>query len=110
MYSITKVIIAVGALVAPTVAFNGDMTYYAPGLGSCGSTNTESDAVVALSTSKTGNCGKTININYGGATVRATVVDTCAGCAAEDIDVSPIVFEQLSSLDAGRVQVEWDFA
>ncbi|KAL8739778.1 MAG: hypothetical protein Q9190_007450, partial [Brigantiaea leucoxantha] len=30
-------------------AYKGDMTYYTPGLGSCGFTNTTSEPVVALS-------------------------------------------------------------
>ncbi|KAF3061591.1 Papain inhibitor [Daldinia childiae] len=110
MYTVAKVVLALGALVAPSVAFSGDMTYYAPGLGACGNYNTESEAVVAMSPSQDGNCGRTININYNGKTVSATVVDKCPGCAGDSIDVSPSVFEQLESLDAGRVQVTWEYA
>ncbi|KAK6833174.1 RlpA-like double-psi beta-barrel-protein domain-containing protein-containing protein [Apiospora arundinis] len=91
----------------------GDMTYYNPGLGSCGQTNGDGDAVVALSPSQYAEhpdaCGKNIVINYGGKTATATVVDKCPGCSAESIDVSPSVFQQLESLDAGRVQVSWSF-
>ncbi|KAI8956441.1 RlpA-like double-psi beta-barrel-protein domain-containing protein-containing protein [Daldinia sp. FL1419] len=110
MYTATKFIIALGALVAPSVAFSGDMTYYAPGLGACGVTSTESEAVVAMSPSQDGNCGRTVSISYNGKTASATVVDKCPGCAGDSIDVSPSVFEQLESLDAGRVQVTWEYA
>ena len=41
--------------------------------------------------------------------VDATVVDLCPGCASGSIDLSPGAFQQLASLDAGRIQVTWDF-
>ncbi|KAI1098315.1 RlpA-like double-psi beta-barrel-protein domain-containing protein-containing protein [Jackrogersella minutella] len=110
MYSVTKAIITLAALAAPSIAFSGDMTYYAPGLGSCGQTNSESDAVVAMSPNQNGNCGKQIIISYGGKTATATVADLCPGCAGDSIDVSPVVFEQLADLAAGRVQVTWQWA
>ncbi|KAK8112187.1 RlpA-like double-psi beta-barrel-protein domain-containing protein-containing protein [Apiospora kogelbergensis] len=91
----------------------GDMTYYNPGLGSCGLTNGDGDAVVALSPAQYAAhpdaCGKSIVINYGGKTATATVVDKCPGCSADSIDVSPSIFQSLESLDAGRVQVSWSF-
>ncbi|KAI0892691.1 RlpA-like double-psi beta-barrel-protein domain-containing protein-containing protein [Annulohypoxylon nitens] len=111
MYSVTKVIIAVGALVAPSLATSGEMTYYAPGLGACGQTNTESEAVVAMSSpDQDGHCGQTVKITYGGKTVNAVVVDKCPGCAANSIDASPSVFEQLASLDLGRINIDWEYA
>ncbi|KAI1470567.1 RlpA-like double-psi beta-barrel-protein domain-containing protein-containing protein [Daldinia caldariorum] len=110
MYTVAKVVIALGALVAPSLAFSGDMTYFAPGLGACGLYSTESEAVVAMSPSQDGNCGRTINISYNGKTASAVVVDKCPGCAGDSIDVSPAVFEQLESLGAGRVQVSWEYA
>ncbi|KAI0888601.1 RlpA-like double-psi beta-barrel-protein domain-containing protein-containing protein [Annulohypoxylon maeteangense] len=111
MYSITKTIITLGALVAPSLAFSGEMTWYQPGLGACGQTNTASDAVVAMSSpDQDGHCGQTVSISYGGKTVTATVVDKCPGCSATSIDASPAVFQQLASLDAGRVQITWEYA
>lgn len=41
--------------------------------------------------------------------VDATVVDLCPGCASGSIDLSPVTFEQLATLDAGRIQVSWDY-
>ncbi|RYC64836.1 hypothetical protein CHU98_g1341 [Xylaria longipes] len=95
--------------VGPALAFSGDMTYYYPGLGSCGWTNGNNDAVVALSPSKSGNCGKSIRIHYQDKSTTAKVVDKCPGCAAEAIDVSPSVFSKLANQDQGRVKVTWEF-
>ncbi|KAI1395820.1 RlpA-like double-psi beta-barrel-protein domain-containing protein-containing protein [Hypoxylon fuscum] len=110
MYSVTKIIVALGILVAPSLAFSGDMTYYTPGLGACGETNSENDAVVALSTSHNGNCGKAIKISYKGKSATAKVVDKCPGCGGDGIDVSPKVFKEFTDLSVGRVSVTWDFA
>ncbi|KAI0449971.1 riboflavine-aldehyde-forming enzyme [Xylaria acuta] len=109
MPSITKTILAVIMAVGPALAFSGDMTYYYPGLGSCGWTNGNNDAVVALSPSKSGNCGKSIRIHYKDKSTTAKVVDKCPGCAAEAIDVSPSVFDKLANRDLGRVKVTWEF-
>ncbi|KAI1410293.1 RlpA-like double-psi beta-barrel-protein domain-containing protein-containing protein [Hypoxylon sp. FL1857] len=86
------------------------MTYYYPGLGACGGTNSNSDAVVAMPPSQDGHCGKTINIHYNGKTATAKVVDKCPGCAGDSIDVSPSVFQEFVDLSKGRVQVTWEYA
>ncbi|TRX88224.1 hypothetical protein FHL15_010913 [Xylaria flabelliformis] len=109
MVSVSKSLIAIIMAVGPALAFSGDMTWYNPGLGACGWTNGDGDAVVALSPSKSGNCGKTINIHYQGKSTTAKVVDKCPGCAAEAIDVSPTVFDKLANRDQGRVPVTWEF-
>ncbi|KAF9873760.1 riboflavin aldehyde-forming enzyme [Colletotrichum karsti] len=91
--------------------FTGEMTYYNPGLGSCGQNHGDGDMVVALSAAKLGGasndnplCSKSVQISYGGKTVDATVVDKCPGCASNNIDVSPAVFTALmGTLDRGRV-------
>ncbi|CAD6594602.1 MAG: hypothetical protein ASARMPREDX12_000515 [Alectoria sarmentosa] len=101
-------------------AYTGDMTYYDAGLGSCGYTSTNADAIVALSTEIMNNgpnpnnnpiCGSSINIYNPatGSTTAATIVDTCQGCAEYDIDVSPSVFETVdpNGLSDGRIVVDW---
>ncbi|KAI1142001.1 RlpA-like double-psi beta-barrel-protein domain-containing protein-containing protein [Hypoxylon sp. FL0543] len=110
MYAVAKVFLALGALVAPSIAYSGDMTYYTPGLGACGITNSESDAVVAMSPAQYGHCGQSIKISYNGKTATAKVVDKCPGCAGNSIDVSPTIFQQLADLSLGRVQVTWEWA
>ncbi|KAI5927081.1 RlpA-like double-psi beta-barrel-protein domain-containing protein-containing protein [Camillea tinctor] len=93
-------------------SFTGDLTFYAPGLGACGSYNTDAEAVVALSAAQFVNsnpCGKTITITKDGKTATATVVDKCPVCADTAIDVTTTVFQSLVSLDVGRTTVTWYF-
>ncbi|RKO92863.1 RlpA-like double-psi beta-barrel-protein domain-containing protein-containing protein, partial [Blyttiomyces helicus] len=99
-------------LVAPSVSADstGDMTYYTPGLGACGQTNSESDYIVAMNQAQyDGTCGNQVCITYnGGSGVTATVMDECPGCSFGDLDVSPVIFNALcGSLDAGRVTISW---
>ncbi|GAW21018.1 hypothetical protein ANO14919_105310 [Xylariales sp. No.14919] len=123
MPSFTQILIALSAagsaLAAPLAsngvaersqAFTGDMTYYQPGLGACGQTNSDSEHVVAMSPSEfQGNCGKTITITKGGKTATAKVVDKCPSCASGSIDVSSTVFQSLVDLAVGRTTVTWSF-
>ncbi|KAL4807868.1 RlpA-like double-psi beta-barrel-protein domain-containing protein-containing protein [Aspergillus unguis] len=99
--------------------YTGDLTYYDPGLGSCGITSTSSDKICAVShvlfdaalTSGNPNenplCGLTLRIRRGDSSVDVTVVDRCPGCDVDDLDVSSAVFEDLGDLAEGRVTVEW---
>ncbi|KAI8629347.1 riboflavine-aldehyde-forming enzyme [Xylariaceae sp. FL1651] len=109
MSPLTKIIVALSLIAGPAAAFSGDMIWFNPGLGSCGQTNSDNDPIVALSPSQqSGNCGKSIKIQYQDKTATAQVVDTCAGCGSGSIDVSPSVFKQLANLDQGRVGVTWE--
>ncbi|EME44177.1 expansin-related protein [Dothistroma septosporum NZE10] len=112
-----------------TNTFTGELTYYAPGLGACGITSSESDKIVAVShllfdaagstSSNGGNsnsnplCGKMIRAQRydeqagGMRSVDLKVVDRCTGCAANDLDVTEDVFGKLASVDQGRVDVKW---
>lgn len=97
----------------------GEMTYYDTGLGACGWTSTDSDFIVALSQrvfdTKTPNgnpnnnpyCGKKIEAKKGDKTVIVTVVDSCPGCAANDLDFSPTAFEAIADKDLGRTEFSW---
>ncbi|KAI1186568.1 RlpA-like double-psi beta-barrel-protein domain-containing protein-containing protein [Nemania serpens] len=97
-------------ITARAQGFTGDITYYQPGLGACGETNADSDAVVAMSPSQyAGSCGKTITITKGGKTAKAKVVDKCPACASGSIDVSSTVFQSLADLSVGRTTVSWSF-
>lgn len=96
---------------AAVASYSGDMTYYNPGLGACGETNTDSDAVAAVSSAvynSGGGCNKVATISYNGKSTTARVVDLCPSCATGSIDVSPTVFQALSPLSAGRIQVTWE--
>ncbi|KAF2479910.1 hypothetical protein BDY17DRAFT_302905, partial [Neohortaea acidophila] len=97
----------------------GDITYYAPGLGSCGITNSASDHIVALAAdmmtpmnppnpNDNPLCGRSITISYGGKTAVATIEDTCPGCSGASLDLTPSLFQIFEPLAVGRVSgVEW---
>ncbi|KAL3446196.1 RlpA-like double-psi beta-barrel-protein domain-containing protein-containing protein [Aspergillus insuetus] len=101
--------------------YTGDLTYYDPGLGSCGITSTASEKICAVShvlfdatmTSANPNtnpiCGKKLRIRRGDRTVDVAVVDRCPGCNTNDLDVSSAVFEELGDLAEGRVLIDWSW-
>lgn len=99
-------------------AHSGKLTYYTPGMGSCGVTNSNTDMIVAVSPSVFGTypnpnnsplCQKSITITCpNGKKIKADVKDRCAGCGVDDLDVSPAVFEVCGSLDLGTMKVDWD--
>lgn len=117
-------LLAATALAAPTetkslaARSNGDITWYYPGLGACGETNGDGDAVAAVSAAiydAQNVCGRYIKVSYakggrkGEATVR--VVDRCANCATNDIDLSPSAFEKVTGdKSLGRVSGSWEWA
>lgn len=95
----------------------GKMTHYTPSMGSCGKTNTESDLVVAISTSMYGTyanpnaspmCSKSASIKCNGKTIKAAIRDKCMSCGKGDIDVSPAVFKKCGALSVGVITVTWD--
>ncbi|KAI1820593.1 RlpA-like double-psi beta-barrel-protein domain-containing protein-containing protein [Xylaria intraflava] len=88
----------------------GDMTFYQPGLGACGETDSASEDVVALSPAQfTGSCGRTITVTKDGRTAEAKVVDLCPSCASGAIDVSLTVFQSLADPAVGRTTVSWSY-
>jgi len=105
-------------------AHSGDITYYTPGLGACGYTNTTEQWVVAVAQSLfdtyddgSGNpnknplCGKMVTITGSeGAPFQAEIVDRCVGCQTTDLDLSPKLFETVYPKGNGRVSgVKWAF-
>ncbi|KAI1614136.1 RlpA-like double-psi beta-barrel-protein domain-containing protein-containing protein [Exophiala viscosa] len=101
--------------------FTGDLTYYAPGLGACGVTSTNSDKIVAIShlvfdAASTGSdpnanplCGKKTRASRDNKSVDLSVVDRCTGCQAKDLDVTVDSFAMLADANLGRVSVEWNW-
>lgn len=103
----------------------GDMTYYAPGMGSCGYDDSDPKMnVVAVSkewflgvspnTNSGVNqptnplCDKTITISAKGKKTTAVIRDSCPGCLPTSIDVTEAAFlEIFGSLDVGRGEVTW---
>ena len=98
-------------------AFYGDMTFYTPGLGSCGAYSGLNDTIVAISAAKMNSGGNPSNnplcfthitiTNSAGHSEDATIVDTCPGCAEEGIDVTEDLFGRLADVNKGRVKVSW---
>ncbi|KAJ3558461.1 hypothetical protein NM688_g909 [Phlebia brevispora] len=129
MLSFSTVVVVALALVSSVVSVPmrarqspnfGDATFYEPGLGACGVTNSASDHIVAVSASffdtfpgATANpnanpvCGRTLTANFQGKSTTVTVVDRCVGCALDDIDLSPAAFSDLADQSLGRIQVSW---
>jgi hypothetical protein len=101
--------------------YTGDLTYYGPGLGACGVTSANGDAIVsvshiifdAVSVGSNPNlnplCGKMLRVRRNGVSVDLKVVDRCVGCAARDLDVTEDTFAELAAVALGRVKVEWSW-
>ncbi|KAI8978793.1 riboflavin aldehyde-forming enzyme [Trametes punicea] len=92
----------------------GRGTWFNVGLGACGETNKDSDKIIAISSQIYANgahCGESVRIKNtaNGKTATAIVRDECPGCGANDIDMSPSLFEELGDLDTGVLRVTWEF-
>ncbi|KAJ8120867.1 hypothetical protein ONZ43_g2538 [Nemania bipapillata] len=112
MYSKAMIFAAVAAFTSTVSALSGDMTWFNPGLGACGRTDNDGSPVVALNSADYANgahCGKWITIQANGHQTAAQVVDLCPGCGTHGIDVAPAIFDDIASLDVGRVKVTWFF-
>lgn len=103
--------------------YEGDLTYYDPGLGACGVTSANGDKIVAVShiifdAVQTGSnpnnnplCGKSVRVKRvgGDVTVDLTVVDRCTGCQPDDLDMTEDTFSTLADVTLGRVKGEWSW-
>lgn len=103
--------------------FTGDATFFAPGLGACGGTNSDTDYIAAASKilyeefeggnsnpNKAPICGKKGIATYQGKSVTFTIVDQCPPCARGSLDFSPSAFKELADLDVGRLKgMTWHF-
>jgi len=72
-----------------------EFTFYDPGLGACGGTNSDNDFVVAMNVPEFNggeSCNKEITIIYNGKTAKAQVVDECMHCAYGGLDLSRGLF------------------
>ncbi|KND89132.1 Papain inhibitor [Tolypocladium ophioglossoides CBS 100239] len=92
----------------------GSITYFNPGLGACGQTNGDNDAIVAVSAALYDSqhpCNRNIRVSYHGRSVVVKVVDRCTGCAFNDLDLSPSAFRQvIGDLGIGRATATWAWA
>lgn len=102
---------------APAPGKVGEMTYYDPGTGNqvaCGGFFTSNDRIAALGAGSFDGkdvCGKTASVTYNGKTVTTIIRDRCEACKDGDIDLTPVVFQELAPLAAGRVPgVSWSLS
>ncbi|ODV81682.1 uncharacterized protein CANTADRAFT_43283, partial [Suhomyces tanzawaensis NRRL Y-17324] len=98
---------------------HGEGTYYDTGMGACGGVSKDSDRIVAISQkvfnqynvnnnpNKNTLCGKQIEVSYEGKSTIVTVVDSCPGCAPDDLDLSPSAFSDIADKDLGRIKIDW---
>lgn len=101
--------------------YNGELTYYATGLGACGIDSKDGDNIVsvshllfdAVSSGSNPNqnplCGKMIRARRSTGSVDLKVVDRCTGCQPRDLDITEKTFAKLANVDQGRVDVEWSW-
>ncbi|KAF9065135.1 RlpA-like double-psi beta-barrel-protein domain-containing protein-containing protein [Rhodocollybia butyracea] len=95
--------------------FSGEGTFFQPGLGACGFTNTASQLVAALGRIDFDSfsnhvCGRKVKASSGGKSVVVEIVDRCDGCPGKfDLDFSPAAFNALADPSAGRIPITWEF-
>jgi len=97
---------------AADVTHTGRGTWFNPGLGACGDTNSDSDPVVAIGAPRFGsggNCFQWIKITANGVTAFGQTLDECEGCGENDLDLSPSLFENFAPLSQGVISVSWNF-
>ncbi|KAJ7038092.1 RlpA-like double-psi beta-barrel-protein domain-containing protein-containing protein [Mycena alexandri] len=103
----------------------GDGTYYNTGLDACGLTDSDSSSFIAAVSidlfdnypGYTGGnpnnnpmCNRQVKATYQGKSVTVRVVDRCTGCASQDLDFSPLAFQELAPLAVGRLTgMTWEW-
>ncbi|KAJ2024791.1 hypothetical protein GGI06_000850 [Coemansia sp. S85] len=99
-------------------SFTGDGTFFSPGLGSCGLTNSDSDLIAAIPAPQYGSnpnpnsaevCGKCALVKGPKGQVKVKITDRCPVCKTGDLDLSPSAFQQIGDFDAGRIPISWSF-
>ncbi|KAF8602119.1 hypothetical protein BDV93DRAFT_545520 [Ceratobasidium sp. AG-I] len=109
-YNATHAHLASRSDLAARQAYSGQATWFYPGLGACGGTNTQYEHVVALDAplwNNGANCWRGITIQAYGQQVDAAIVDLCPGCGYGDLDMAPALFEAFTGLDTGVFQMTW---
>ncbi|MBW0478975.1 hypothetical protein O181_018690 [Austropuccinia psidii MF-1] len=94
-------------------SFHGKATFFDPGLGACGWTNSKDDFIVALNQAQYTQekwCGKKISITFGRKTHTAQITDECPGCPFGGLDMSPALFKIFADEDVGVFYMNWKLA
>ncbi|TDL17555.1 hypothetical protein BD410DRAFT_729866 [Rickenella mellea] len=105
--------IAANATLQKRVTHTGRATWFNldGGVTACGDMDNNGEFDVAVSSAKfnSGNCNQFVQITSNGKTAFGVTRDICPGCAINDLDLSPALFEQFASLEAGVIPVTWSF-
>ncbi|KAH9946270.1 RlpA-like double-psi beta-barrel-protein domain-containing protein-containing protein [Epithele typhae] len=116
MFAATRSVVFVAllsalALAAPVKRFdNARYTYYDAGKNACGSTDSNTDYVIALSPefyNNGANCWRSVTVQYNGKQVQARATDECPGCSGDQVDLSRPLFAALAPLDKGVLYGQW---
>ncbi|KAG2123347.1 RlpA-like double-psi beta-barrel-protein domain-containing protein-containing protein [Suillus cothurnatus] len=96
------------------ITHTGEGTWFEVGTGACGYTDTDDDPIVAISTGiygDGGNCNQWIYITNtdNGQSAYGKTRDECESCDSGSLDMSPSLFEELSTLDTGEIPISWHF-
>lgn len=94
---------------------NARFSFYDVGLGACGKVNVASDFIVAMSVTQFGdgypgpNCFRPIQIEFGGKSANAVIMDECIKCPYGGLDFSRGLFDHFASEDVGIIYGTWWF-
>lgn len=87
-------------------------TYYAAGLGACGTVNIDSDFIVAINAAQYdggAHCYEHITITVNGKTTQAQITDECLGCPQGGLDLSGGLFSFFAPQAQGVLTGSWSF-
>ncbi|KAH9828141.1 Carbohydrate-binding module family 63 protein [Teratosphaeria destructans] len=101
----------------PRRSLVGDATFYGGKLadGACSFTNYSLPSGLfgtALSDNNwesAGNCGGCISVQYGNKCITAMIVDECAGCGENHLDLFQNAFAELADISKGTIKTEWEY-
>ncbi|KAK1226261.1 hypothetical protein PQX77_010734 [Marasmius sp. AFHP31] len=93
---------------------HGRGTWFKPGMGNCGKRNNDNDPIVAIGGNlynRNGgrNCDQWVSITANGKTAYGLTRDSCPECSDDDLDMSPSLFKRFDNLDAGVLDIKWQF-
>lgn len=117
LFSLCAIIFTVMAAPIPPskrTTHSGKGTWFEVGTGACGYTDSDSDPIVAISAQIYGsgsNCDQWIHITNtdNGYSAYGRTRDECESCSSTSLDMSPGLFEELSTLDTGEIPISWHF-
>ncbi|KAJ6621843.1 RlpA-like double-psi beta-barrel-protein domain-containing protein-containing protein [Mycena sp. CBHHK59/15] len=94
----------------------GRGTWFEVGWGNCGYHDVNSSPIVAISKARYdanggANCNQWIQITNtaNGKVAYGKTRDSCESCDTSSLDMSPSLFQKLSTLNTGEIKISWHF-